>query len=52
MRKIHSPLMDTSVNGGYEAAKKALAMDADAVIQLVKDSGLRGPRWWQVSQLA
>ena len=29
-------------HGGYEAAKKALAMDADAVIQLVKDSGLRG----------
>ena len=27
---------------GYEAAKKALAMDADAVIQIVKDSGLRG----------
>ena len=29
-------------HGGYEAAKKALAMDADAVIQIVKDSGLRG----------
>ena len=29
-------------HGGYEAAKKALAMDADSVIQLVKDSGLRG----------
>ena len=29
-------------HGGYKAAKKALAMDADAVIQLVKDSGLRG----------
>ena len=29
-------------NGGYTASKKALAMDADAVIQLVKDSGLRG----------
>ena len=29
-------------HGGYEAAKKALSMDADAVIQLVKDSGLRG----------
>jgi NADH-quinone oxidoreductase subunit F len=29
-------------HGGYDAAKKALAMDADAVIQLVKDSGLRG----------
>ena len=29
-------------HGGYEAAKKALALDADAVIQLVKDSGLRG----------
>ncbi|MFM1757652.1 MAG: hypothetical protein RL193_229 [Actinomycetota bacterium] len=29
-------------HGGYEAAKKALAMEADAVIQLVKDSGLRG----------
>ena len=29
-------------HGGYEAAKKALSMDADAVIQLIKDSGLRG----------
>ena len=29
-------------NGGYQAAAKALAMDPDAVIQLVKDSGLRG----------
>ena len=29
-------------NGGYSASKKALAMDPDAVIQLVKDSGLRG----------
>jgi len=29
-------------HGGYEAAKKALGMDPDAVIQLVKDSGLRG----------
>jgi len=29
-------------NGGYTAAAKALAMDPDAVIQLVKDSGLRG----------
>ena len=29
-------------HGGYDAAKKALSMDADAVIQLVKDSGLRG----------
>jgi NADH-quinone oxidoreductase subunit F len=29
-------------NGGYTAAKKALAMDPDALIQLVKDSGLRG----------
>ncbi len=29
-------------HGGYDAAKKALAMDPDAVIQLVKDSGLRG----------
>ena len=29
-------------HGGYEAAKKALAMDPDAVIQLIKDSGLRG----------
>jgi NADH-quinone oxidoreductase subunit F len=29
-------------NGGYTASKKALAMDPDAVIQLVKDSGLRG----------
>ena len=29
-------------NGGYQAAPKALAMDPDALIQLVKDSGLRG----------
>lgn len=29
-------------HGGYEAAPKALAMEPDAVIQLVKDSGLRG----------
>ena len=29
-------------HGGYKAAAKALAMDPDAVIQLVKDSGLRG----------
>ena len=29
-------------HGGYDAAKKALSMDADAVIQLIKDSGLRG----------
>jgi NADH-quinone oxidoreductase subunit F len=29
-------------HGGYDAAKKALSMDPDAVIQLVKDSGLRG----------
>jgi NADH-quinone oxidoreductase subunit F len=29
-------------NGGYQAAQKALAMDPDALIQLVKDSGLRG----------
>jgi NADH-quinone oxidoreductase subunit F len=29
-------------HGGYEAAAKALAMEPDAVIQLVKDSGLRG----------
>jgi NADH-quinone oxidoreductase subunit F len=29
-------------NGGYTAAPKALAMDPDALIQLVKDSGLRG----------
>ena len=29
-------------NGGYKASTKALAMDPDAVIQLVKDSGLRG----------
>ena len=27
---------------GYKAAEKALAMEPDAVIQLVKDSGLRG----------
>jgi NADH-quinone oxidoreductase subunit F len=29
-------------HGGYESVRKALAMDPDAVIQLVKDSGLRG----------
>jgi NADH-quinone oxidoreductase subunit F len=29
-------------NGGYEAAAKALKMEPDAVIQIVKDSGLRG----------
>lgn len=29
-------------HGGYKAAEKALAMDPDAVIALVKDSGLRG----------
>ena len=29
-------------HGGYTASKKALAMDPDAVIQMVKDSGLRG----------
>jgi NADH-quinone oxidoreductase subunit F len=29
-------------HGGYDAAPKALAMEPDAVIQLVKDSGLRG----------
>jgi len=29
-------------NGGYKASAKALAMDPDALIQLVKDSGLRG----------
>ena len=29
-------------NGGYTAIAKALAMPADEVIQLVKDSGLRG----------
>jgi len=29
-------------NGGYAAVAKALAMQADEVIQLIKDSGLRG----------
>ena len=29
-------------HGGYEAAAKALKMEPDAVIQIVKDSGLRG----------
>jgi len=29
-------------HGGYTASAKALAMDPDAIIQLVKDSGLRG----------
>ena len=28
--------------GGYKAATKALDMEPDAVIQLIKDSGLRG----------
>jgi len=29
-------------HGGYTASAKALAMDPDAIIQIVKDSGLRG----------
>jgi NADH-quinone oxidoreductase subunit F len=29
-------------HGGYEAAAKALQMEPDAIIQIVKDSGLRG----------
>jgi NADH-quinone oxidoreductase subunit F len=29
-------------NGGYTAVKKALAMEPDAVIALIKESGLRG----------
>jgi NADH-quinone oxidoreductase subunit F len=29
-------------HGGYGAMKKALAMEPDAIIQMVKDSGLRG----------
>ena len=29
-------------NGGYKAIAKALEMDPDAIIQMVKDSGLRG----------
>jgi NADH-quinone oxidoreductase subunit F len=29
-------------NGGYKAVAKALDMDPDAIIQMVKDSGLRG----------
>ena len=29
-------------NGGYKAIAKALDMDPDAIIQMVKDSGLRG----------
>ncbi|MBM3720172.1 MAG: NADH-quinone oxidoreductase subunit NuoF [Actinobacteria bacterium] len=29
-------------NGGYQAVEKALSMEPDAIIQLVKDSGLRG----------
>ena len=28
--------------GGYQAARKAVGMDPDAIITLVKDSGLRG----------
>lgn len=31
-----------SRHGGYSSLKKALAMEPDAVIQVVKDSGLRG----------
>ena len=31
-----------SRHGGYSSLKKALAMEPDAVIQIVKDSGLRG----------
>jgi NADH-quinone oxidoreductase subunit F len=29
-------------HGGYKAVEKALAMEPDAVIQMIKDSGLRG----------
>jgi NADH-quinone oxidoreductase subunit F len=29
-------------HGGYKAAEKALTMDPDAIIQMIKDSGLRG----------
>jgi len=29
-------------NGGYQAVEKALSMESDAIIQMVKDSGLRG----------
>jgi NADH-quinone oxidoreductase subunit F len=29
-------------HGGYKASEKALAMEPDAVIQMIKDSGLRG----------
>ena len=29
-------------NGGYSAVAKALAMEPDAVITMIKDSGLRG----------
>jgi NADH-quinone oxidoreductase subunit F len=29
-------------NGGYKAVEKALSMEPDAIIQMVKDSGLRG----------
>src|SRR3990170_2104746 len=29
-------------NGGYQALKKALEMNTDTIIQMVKDSGLRG----------
>jgi len=31
-------------HGGYTASAKALAMDPDAIIQLVKDSGLTWSR--------
>ena len=29
-------------NGGYNAVAKALSMEPDAVISMIKDSGLRG----------
>jgi len=42
MKKIHFTLEGYKRHGGYKASEKALKMDPDAVIQLVKDSGLRG----------
>ena len=41
-RRIHSPWRATSATVVTTQQQKALQMEPDAVIQLVKDSGLRG----------
>ena len=42
-RDPHQKKIDTALlRGAYEAAKKALAMKPEEVIELVKSSGLRG----------